>query len=259
MHTLLTLKLPVIAACSLFVLLSQAASNIVAGEVRAVAEIDVAELAKAELLQSPARPLGLEIAAPVQANPNDEAYLNFMEYGLGPVMSFIDGVYAEKENITEVTQNFDLSQLQLDKDSNVRVYFLKEGTTHRNTLGIDIEGEQKLIFPNASSAHSYFRDGDTKSEYTSKAIPLLPGDYVDVGQLRAGSLVDFFLIQNGASNENGVVFWCDAAMNSDLQNHVKLLAVYEQNTYIIGFEDLPGGGDKDFNDLVIAVKIDPIS
>lgn len=208
------------------------------------------------LIQSEARPLGLEIIGLVEADPEDEAYMDFKENGLQLVMEYLDGVYDERAVIDSNTENLDLSDMILEQDSDVRVYFLKEGTVFRNTLGIDIDGDQHIIFPNASSAHSYYTDADTRNEQTSEDIPLLPGDYVDIGQMPAGSLIDLFLIQDGARNENGVVFWGDAESNEDELPHAKFMGTYGHNTYIIGFEDIPGGGDRDYNDVVIAVEIE---
>ena len=209
------------------------------------------------LLQSSARPKGLEIISEVQADPEDPRYADFLENGLTEVMDYLDGVYSERDNIDENTENLALDELLLTEDSDVRVYFLKEGTIFQNTLGIENNGDQSLIFPNASSAYSYFTDAETRSAETNEDIPLIPGDYVDLGQLKKGSLVDLFLIRDGAQNEDGLVFWVDPESNPDQINHAKLLAVYDENTLIIGFEDQPDGGDKDYNDLVIAVEINP--
>ena len=211
----------------------------------------------APLLQSSARPKGLEIISEVQADPEDPRYADFLENGLTEVMDYLDGVYSERDNIDENTENLALDELLLTEDSDVRVYFLKEGTIFQNTLGIENNGDQSLIFPNASSAYSYFTDAETRSTETNENIPLIPGDYVDLGQLKKGILVDLFLIRDGAQNEDGLVFWVDPESNPDQINHAKLLAVYDNNTLIIGFEDQPGGGDKDYNDLVIAVEINP--
>ena len=51
------------------------------------------------------------------------------------------------------------------------------------------------------------------------------------------------------------IYWVDPESNVDQVNHVKYHGMYNENTMIIGFEDLPGGGDRDYNDLVIAVEL----
>lgn len=57
------------------------------------------------------------------------------------------------------------------------------------------------------------------------------------------------LLDNNANNDPAVYFPFLGA-NSDKSDHIRLLA---SNTF--GFEDLPGGGDKDFNDVIIKVNL----
>ena len=80
---------------------------------------------------------------------------------------------------------------------------------------------------------------------------------MDLGNLNQGDLLDFFLIHDGARREESPIFWPESERNVDHTNHAKFHGVYDENTLIIGFEDSPGGGDLDFNDLVIAVEITP--
>ena len=81
------------------------------------------------------------------------------------------------------------------------------------------------------------------------------------------------MIKDGARDEAGEVYWTNVAKYRDKTHRLKLLLDYgnemplvgfedvffENKTLIIGFEDLPGGGDRDFNDLVIAVEIVPLA
>ena len=207
------------------------------------------------IVQSPARPLGLEISDYVQAAGSDDASTEFVKHGLPIINEFLDGIFEERHNIAQSTTDLTLEDLTLKGDANVRVYFIKEGTVFKNTLGIHTEDSQSLIFPNASSAHSYYGDADTRSKETNEDIPLIPGDFVDLGNLKAGEILDFFMIQDGARKEDNPVFWTEAQRNTDRISHTKLHGIYDDNTLIIGFEDIPGGGDKDFNDLVFAVEI----
>jgi Domain of unknown function (DUF4114) len=56
------------------------------------------------------------------------------------------------------------------------------------------------------------------------------------------------ILDNNASNDPQVYFPFLGA-NSGNTDHIRLLG---NNTF--GFEDLPSGGDKDYNDLVIKVN-----
>jgi len=77
------------------------------------------------------------------------------------------------------------------------------------------------------------------------------------GQLEGGSIYAPFLIANGRpeallegnQNNDPAVYFPFLGANADGVDHVRLLG---DNTF--GFEDLPGGGDGDFNDLVLQVK-----
>lgn len=77
------------------------------------------------------------------------------------------------------------------------------------------------------------------------------------GQLEGGSIYAPFLIANGGPealldgnpNNDPAVYFPFLGANADGVDHLRLLG---DNTF--GFEDLPGGGDGDFNDLVLQVK-----
>jgi hypothetical protein len=77
------------------------------------------------------------------------------------------------------------------------------------------------------------------------------------GLMQGGSIFAPFIVANGfpeqildSNPSNDVlVYFPFIAANSDGIDHIRLLA---DNTF--GFEDLPGGGDLDYNDMIIAVS-----
>lgn len=209
------------------------------------------------IIQSPARPRGLGIRDTVRPAASDPASSAFANEALPIINDFLDGVFEIRGIIDESSPNLVLEDLVLPSDSKVRVYFINEGTVFHNSLGINAKDDPYLIFPNASSAHSYYQDAESRVTETSESLPLIPGDYVDLGNLNQGDLLDFFLIHDGARREESPIFWPESERNVDHTNHAKFHGVYDENTLIIGFEDSPGGGDLDFNDLVIAVEITP--
>ena len=145
------------------------------------------------------------------------------------------------------------------------MYLVGEGAGYANTLGFTTDGNgrassssAKLIFPNASSRVSSY---DPKSSVKRTASePLLPGDFADLGKFKSGTALDFFLVANGA-NGGRDVFSTQKSANPDGINHVVSFAYAQKNSpyLIIGFEDLFGGGDRDFNDLIFAVDIGAIN
>ena len=79
-----------------------------------------------------------------------------------------------------------------------------------------------------------------------------------ISLIQAGSILAPFMVANGSAEQildshpsNDVpVYFPFLAANSDGIDHIRLLA---DNTF--GFEDLPGGGDLDYNDMIIAVGL----
>ncbi len=218
-------------------------------------------------VQSNARPFGLDIVAPVQLAGSDARAADFMENALPDIESVVNANLGERESIPNVSGlALDPSALQLQFDSNVRAYFIGEGAGYHNTLGFfttpyDAERglaatDAQLIFPDASSSVSYLDTGST-SGTRSQSAPLLVGDFVDLGLLTAGTAINPFLISNGA-NGGTDVYTAFPDQNPDGIQHFVSLAVtaFADSPYlVIGIEDLRGGGDRDFNDLVFVLDI----
>jgi len=82
------------------------------------------------------------------------------------------------------------------------------------------------------------------------------------GIFKAGSIFAPFIIVNGThdaildSNPNNdpAVYFPFLGANTDKVDHIRLLA---NNTF--GFEDLPSGGDFDYNDIIVKVKLTPVA
>lgn len=184
--------------------------------------------------------------------------------------------YVQKEGIA-IPENkltkLDPTKLQLKNDHNVRVWFLNEGAAYHNQLAYEaINGssyQKGMIFNDASC-----KDGNQCEKYGDGGT-LNVGDYVDLGNLSAGTLLNFWLKANGASptvdgtnptTNTKNIYGADATQNPDKLEHV--IAAYDFNGYmLIGFEDLFGakgwtqngnngiGSDRDFNDLVFVVDV----
>jgi hypothetical protein len=226
-----------------------------------------AETSAADPYQSTARPYGLSIVSPVMQTGSDAAAANFNSTTLQSALDFVKANLPEGVNNTKsaVAFNIDPSKLTLQNDSSVRVYFLYEGASYHNSLGFNTSGSgatsgnPKLIFPDASSSVGGF--SATTSGTRSATDPLLPGDFVNLGNFSAGTKLNFFLVANGA-NGGSTVFSTDASANPDGINHVatftgKMFAVAQPNSpyLFLSFEDLTGGGDKDYNDTIFAIDV----
>ncbi len=214
--------------------------------------------------QAAARPFNLSIVGPVYAAGSDSRSATFQANELPGMMKTINenlGEYAPLANVSSTA--LDPSKLVLSTAAQVRVYFLGEGAGYHNTLGINLSGtgiasgNPKLVFPDASSHETYYSWGRGTSATTRSATePLIAGDFVDLGMLAAGQKLDFFMLANGASTPAKSRVWtADPSYNSDGIQHMASFAVNNSAYLLMSFEDLAGGGDQDYNDLVFAVEI----
>ena len=214
-------------------------------------------------VQSTATPSGLSVVGPVMAAGSDAAAANFQSV-LPGMQQFVSTYLPEYQNNmnSPLVFGIDPSRLTLSTMSSVRAYFAYEGAGYQNTIGFNTtgvgvsSGNPQVIFPNASSSIGFGGSGTT---VRSASNPLLPGDFVDLGTFSAGTSLDFFLMANGA-NGGTSVFSTTGTANPDGINHVATFTPSfwgaANSPYLfISFEDLLGGGDKDFNDVIIALDI----
>ncbi|MGK7894199.1 MAG: Ig-like domain-containing protein [Xenococcus sp. (in: cyanobacteria)] len=150
-------------------------------------------------------------------------------------------------------RELDLTKLDLTYDYNVKVYFINEGAGYRNQLRLNSTGStivNGLVFKDVS-CRSGTGCGLGSNISASQALNL--GDYITVGNLSGGTSLDFEVIRDGYNNPNNHVWHVDKNLNQDNLQHV---IAYEFEGYLIlAWEDLYGGGDRDYNDIVFAVDI----
>jgi hypothetical protein len=153
-------------------------------------------------------------------------------------------------------QALDPKSLFMKFDHNVRVWFINEGAGYKNQLAYQtskngVETGKGELFNNLScdtsggknSACQLGNDGDGVLDI---------GDYVDIGNVSAGSQLSFLLKSDGFNNSNNAVLGgADPTKNVDRLQH--LLAYQVGDYLLLGFEDIIGGGDLDFNDAVFVV------
>jgi len=217
-------------------------------------------------IQSAARPFGLDIVAPVYEAGSDEAAVTFQTDYLPTLNDWIDQTLGETVSLDNISSySLDPSQLTLTTASDVRVYFIGEGAGYKNTLGFYTDGsndittgDAQLIFPNVTSNVSYMNATDLSNASANINFPLVPGDFVDLGTMDAGTELDFFLIADGASGGTNV-YSTDASLNPDGIDHVVAYAVEDSPYLLVGFEDLFGGGDQDYNDVLFAIDIGSVN
>lgn len=206
---------------------------------------------------------GFDIAAQVNQAGSDSASADFQANYLPVFNQFINETLTEGAALSDISAlRLEPVLLRLEEAYDVRVYFLAEGAGYHNTLGLttispDYQTQTaSLIFPNATTFNNNYLTGQTTQSLSKRTTrsPLLPGDFVDVGAIDAGTQLDFFLIANGA-NGGTTIFSPRQQGNPDLQQHVVSYAIPGSPYLFLGFEDLYGLGDRDYNDIVFAVDI----
>ncbi|MHC4828735.1 MAG: LruC domain-containing protein [Planctomycetota bacterium] len=151
--------------------------------------------------------------------------------------------------------------LHIPATARIKVTFIDEGAGYRNAFGYFTYADDGTIL----SEQAIFANA---SEYGGGGT-LVPGDTADLGIFPEGTNLGFYIVSNGfsrgeevpsdASPEN--VFYSLDAKNTDGFRHIALIGtqtlVDGAQPLIMGFEDLPGLGDKDYNDAVFLVSISP--
>ncbi|MEO8271630.1 MAG: DUF4114 domain-containing protein, partial [Aureliella sp.] len=127
-----------------------------------------------------------------------------------------------------------------------------EGAGYHNTVGFawtpagsPDRGAPYVLFPDAS-----IKSGDQRTEWE----PLKCGDFVEIGKGDRGFQLDFFLVSN-AVNGGTQWLWNDPAENSDSLQHVVAFLLPGTPYVLLGFEDIIGGGDLDYNDALFVIDI----
>lgn len=214
-----------------------------------------------------AYPDGLGVAGPTQSTGSDAQAANFNSFAFTSMFPYVfsnypSGQFAPPSSTTVPAATTLLSpgSLQLTQDSNVRVYFVGSADTlMNNSLGFEVNSDftpngDSLIFPNASQLPAAGTGGDPNAPYAGLAA----GDFVDLGALSAGDLLDFFLLVNGA---NGTLetLWSDPTANPGAFNQVHAVQFDDTPYTLLAWEDGPFGNiDDDFDDLFVVLEIEPL-
>ena len=213
-------------------------------------------------VQSGATPLGVAPSSQVMVAGSDTRSAVFQRDVL-PILSAVSlATLTERAAVEDAGAiSVDPTRLVAGQDIRPRIYFLGEGAAFRNSLFVGKtsptlpETIEELVFPDASSPLGYGGTG----EATRRAdAPLLPGDFVDLHlSLMKDERLTLTLLANGA-NGGTSRFGTEIAENADGLPHVIGLVVPKgpaEDFLLIGFEDIHGGGDEDYNDLLIAIDL----
>lgn len=217
-------------------------------------------------IQAKERPNGYPIIGPVMLAGSDDRAVEFENKILPIVLNIVRLNLASGQifrNPGSYTLNPNYLVVGDRPNKPMRVYFIDEGAGYRNSLGISLvpfnpvsnKKAPKLIFPSVSKPASPNEAWIllAKQHNRTQTDPLKTGDFVDIPGVDRGDMLDFFLISNGA-NGGGTVLWNDPALNPYKIRHMVAFEVPGYPSFmIIGFEDLIGGGDLDYEDTIFVV------
>lgn len=157
------------------------------------------------------------------------------------------------------------------EDAEITVAFIDEGAGYRNAVGyFTFDPGNK---PKATGALN------TKIMFPNFSLPpqgaMRYGDGVKLGKFKAGTAVGFAVVSDGwngkgvnPSQSPNMIFTTLKALNAEkptvadpnLNAHTVLMSKPEDGLLLLGFEDqMRTGGDHDFNDVLIAIKVTPFS
>lgn len=208
-------------------------------------------------------PLNLPVIGNVQVSGSDSRAAEFNSQSLPSFRTIINNNLSESVVFTSAP-GFKLDSakffLRQQAARTIRIYFLAEGAGYQNTLGFSFTpagsptpGSPYVIFPNASIG----------SGKRTQDNPVREGDFVDIGVGGNGWQLDFFLISDAyriwkASNQTNTNLgwlWNDKSRNSDNLQHVVAFAMPNSPYILVGYEDILGGGDLDYNDALFVVDV----
>lgn len=214
-------------------------------------------------IQSPARPFGLSIMDKVQLAGSDARSAVFQSSYL-PLMEQWGNMNLTSPSFTQLTSTIalDPSMISIATQYDARLYFIGDNTWKHTSLGFNTSGggvtsgDPKLIFPDASESTSLVMNKITKKKELTRTStdPLLAGDFVNLGTLSSGTMLDFFLISKRTKRITDV-FSTDVSINPDGLSHAVFFAKPDSPYLFIGFEDMYGKTSGGSNSALFALDI----
>jgi hypothetical protein len=221
-------------------------------------------------VQSSLRPLGWSIYANVKKlttiAPTDELALDFKN-NLSVFTSYTASLKEGVAYAAATNNKLDPQRLYFFADYAPRIYFISNGGWYTDGLGVTIgpaiapdgtppEGTNYLVFPSLNSCYSNTCPSKQTGGSRTSSVPLLTGDFVQLPTIHVGQqLAIVFFANLNSLGTPANVFYNDPNANQDHYQHV--IAFFPNNSryFIVGFEDLYGGGDGDYNDAIIVIDV----
>ncbi|MDX1915365.1 MAG: DUF4114 domain-containing protein [Methylophilus sp.] len=127
-------------------------------------------------------------------------------------------------------------------------YATSEATGNANNLYASTTGEVVLTFLSKSAAYAtdLFLTGSATSILNNQTA--VAGTQYSLGSFEKGQLISFDMLVN----DTGFTFHSGSAANN-VDQFIHVTFEDSARQVVVGFEDLYGGGDQDYNDLVFSL------
>jgi len=207
---------------------------------------------------------GNTLAAPLSPTDHNDAGPDLYQ----AVNHLISTAYTDNDNITSRQTNFDQVWTDMVQFENEPWAIIGVSASYNNSFGTYTDigtGSNKLTLANALTGFGFTGDGSNANPYIG-----------DKQVISTASPFGFFLNTN-----QGTEFFSEIALNVDGLDHMTTYALPEMlgqviwtknqseatpeswtvkgTAYLIGWEDISGGGDGDYDDMMFFVsKIQPV-
>lgn len=137
----------------------------------------------------------------------------------------------------------------------VEVFFINEGAGYHNKFGYTtnaptMAGNDGLTNFWDSDVDVVWEDASSVNSILANGGPLALGEGYELGNVVAGETVNFFL--RNPKNKTFDALDETSTLNGDGLQHV---TTYQYEDFLVlAYEDIYGGGDQDYNDVVFAVR-----
>jgi hypothetical protein len=194
------------------------------------------------------------------------------DLNVGPIQSYVQGStwfdltrYSdlgkqERVSVNLIESNLwliDSSQLFILNDYAPRIAFINEGAGYQSPITLTASGATSgsvTVFENLSGSNSIL---------PSRNAPLQLGDWVQLSTISGGTQLQLSVTPNGVFNPGASPLSTDASLNPTYPQNpnspVFWVAYADPQAtnplLILGYEDIAGGGDNDFNDGLLAIDL----
>ncbi len=170
----------------------------------------------------------------------DQRARDFLNNTMPALSQLLRGSLASGRSLSgNGVQVLDPTRLRLTTETDARMYFIGGSEDLRNNLGSQ-DREARVLFGGVSNDK------------------VDPGAYADLGRLPAGSDLDFFLITKRSGSERSALA-TSASSNPDAITHGATFAAMHGTMLILGFDQIYGEDDDEFNRLLFAIDLGSVN